>query len=114
MNKLTASEAKKGNMSNILVSNENYRIVKRDELNLVIEEYREVVHRETKEKRMEWMHVGYYSSLEQALGKLVGLGTIKELEGTQQTLRDIQGFIREYAQSMLEGLRVTACTELVR
>lgn len=47
---------------------ENIRIVRTDEKNLQIEEYRKVINKKTKEERYEWCWIGYYGDLRTAIG----------------------------------------------
>ena len=47
---------------------ENIRIVRTDEKNLQIEEYRKVINKKTKEERYEWCWLGYYGDLRTAIG----------------------------------------------
>ena len=47
---------------------ENIRIVRTDEKNLQIEEYRKVINKKNKEERYEWCRIGYYGDLRTAIG----------------------------------------------
>lgn len=67
--------------------NDKVRIRKIDELNLVVEEYRKVADRKTKQDRWEWKRCGYYGDLRSALG-----GSIKycEMLLAEQEIKSLQ------------------------
>ena len=47
--------------------NDKIRIIRLDEKNLQLEEYRKVINKKTKEERFEWCWLGYYGDLKSAI-----------------------------------------------
>lgn len=66
---------------------ERYR-VRKDPLNLVLEEYRKVIERETKKQKFEWEVVGYFGSVKAVLSHIVDK-ELMELADTETELKDI-------------------------
>lgn len=51
----------------MIILNDRYRIVRYDEHNLQIQEYREIVSKKDKSVRKDWVNIGYYGNLKHAL-----------------------------------------------
>lgn len=51
----------------MLKINEKFEIREDDELNYGLYELKEITDKQTKEKRREWKHIGYYGKVSQAL-----------------------------------------------
>ena len=85
--------------------NDKIRIVRLDENNLQIEEYRKIINSKTKEPRYDWVRIGYYGTLKQAIsGVLTRLSTclvdedicccseiLKRLEDIREEMRNAVG-----------------------
>jgi hypothetical protein len=83
----------------------NFRIVRCDELNLKLEEWRLIKNLRAKKdapkERYGWIRCGYYSNLPQALEKLL---TVKISEIEKENIKDILTVLEESVKEIKEAV----------
>lgn len=77
-----------------------------DSFNVYVEVYRTIVNKKTGEPREDWVNIGWYYSLEQALKGIIRKRLVEELEGNNMDIKQMLSLLEEINNEVKEYKKV--------
>ena len=94
--------------------NDKVRIIKIDERNLQVEEYRKCIDPKTKQESFKWKWVGYYGDLQSAFGGAIKhcgmLLADQDLKSVQEVIAKLDKIEKE-VKSAVKGIKLESDNE---